>query len=78
LSIGGTRIAAAYETEVERTKEDGKTSSVHFLHFPLTDAAAAQFNNSSVEAMVRIDHPNYGHAALIGEAVRAELVGDLA
>jgi Protein of unknown function (DUF3501) len=78
LNIGGTRIAATYETEVERTKEDGKTSSVHFLHFPLTDAAAAQFKNRDVEATVRIDHPNYGHAALIGEAVRAELVGDLA
>jgi hypothetical protein len=31
LSIGGEAVAAVSESEVERTKEDGKTSSVHFF-----------------------------------------------
>jgi hypothetical protein len=77
ISIGGTRAVAVSETEVERTTEDGKTSSVHFLHFPLSDEQMAGLRDSAVEVMVRIDHPNYGHAAIIGDAVRAELVGDL-
>jgi hypothetical protein len=77
VSIGGVRAVAVSETEVDRTTEDGKTSSVHFLHFPLSDDQMAGLRDGSVEAMVRIDHPNYGHAAIIGDAVRAELVGDL-
>jgi Protein of unknown function (DUF3501) len=78
LSIGGDKIMASYETEVERTKDDGKTSSVHFLHFAVSPDQAAKLRDPAVDAMLRIDHPNYGHAAIIGGAIRAELVGDLA
>ncbi len=78
LSIGGEKIQATFETDVERTKEDGKTSSIHFLHFPFSAAQIAAFRDASVDAMIRIDHPSYGHAAIIGGAVRVELLGDFA
>jgi hypothetical protein len=77
LRLGNTSVQATFETEVERTTDDGKTSSIHFLHFPLSARDAAALRDSNVDAMIRIDHPHYGHAALIGAAVRAELVGDL-
>jgi hypothetical protein len=77
LSIGGERVAAQSEQDLDRTTADGKTSSVHFLHFPMTAAQIAAFNDPGTEIMVRIDHPNYGHAAIIDGAVRAELGGDL-
>jgi hypothetical protein len=77
LSIGGERVLATYENEVERTTADGKASSVHFLHFALSDAQRAAMRDGGQELMVRIDHPNYGHAAIASDAVRAELVGDL-
>ena len=78
IAIGSERIKAMAETEVERTTAAGKTSSIHFLHFPFSPAQVAAFRDGSAEVMVRIDHPNYGHAAIVGDAVRAELAGDFA
>jgi Protein of unknown function (DUF3501) len=77
LNVGGVRIQATYEDDVDRTTAGGKTSSVHFLHFPLSAEAKAAFRDAGQEAMIRIDHPHYGHAAIISGAVRAELIGDL-
>jgi hypothetical protein len=76
ISVGGERIMAVSEEDLERTKEDGKTSSVHFLHFPFTAAQIASFLDKSTDVMVRIDHANYGHAAIIGDAMRDELAAD--
>lgn len=78
ISIGGDRVKAVSETDLERTTEDGKTSSVHFLHFPMTAEQASAFKSGHAEILVRIDHPNYGHAAIVSDAVRKELAGDLA
>jgi hypothetical protein len=78
LRIGGERAAGVPEGDAERTREDGKTSSVHFLHFPLTDAQAAAFRDPKVEVFVGCDHPNYGHLAALGDDARAELAKDLA
>src|ERR1700674_369458 len=39
--IGGQRVNATFETDVERTTEEGKTSSVHFLRFRLTPQQVA-------------------------------------
>ncbi len=75
IMVGSERIAASWETELERTTEAGKTSAVHFLHFKFSAAQIAAFT-SGEEVMVRIDHPNYGHAAIIPNNVRDELVGD--
>ena len=78
LGLGDERARAVPEGDIERNREDGKTSSVHFLHFPLTDDQAARFRDPSVGAMVGCDHPNYGHIALLGAETRAELAKDLA
>jgi len=78
LEIGTRRIAGLPEADVERTRDDGKTSSVHFLRFPLTEDDAAAFRQPEARVMVGCDHPNYGHLAVIGEASRAELAKDLA
>jgi hypothetical protein len=76
ISVGGERIAAVSEADLERTKADGKTSSVHFLHFPFTAAQIAAFRDPATDVMLRIDHPQYGHAALITGAARDELTAD--
>ncbi len=78
LGLGDDRAGAVPEGDVERNREDGKTSSVHFLHFPLTDDQAARFRDASVVAMIGCDHPHYGHIALLGAETRAELARDLA
>lgn len=78
ISIAGDRVMAQSETDLERTTEDGKTSSVHFLHFAFTPAQIAAFRDLQHEVLVRIDHPNYGHAAIMNAAVRHELSADFA
>jgi hypothetical protein len=77
LRIGGQTIRGKPEEDIERTREDGKTSSVHFLRFGFTDAQARAFRDAAVEVMIGCDHPNYGHLAVIAQASRAELDKDL-
>jgi len=66
LQIGGQKIKARPEGDVERTREsDNKASAVHFFHFDLTDDHIALWRSGDQQIMLMIDHPNYGHAALI-------------
>ncbi|PWC36228.1 DUF3501 family protein [Azospirillum sp. TSO35-2] len=78
LQVGGDTIAGRPEGDIERTNADGKTSSVHFLHFDFTDAQVAAFRQPGAQVLVGIGHPNYGHLAVMPEAVRAALAGDFA
>src|SRR3546814_15615938 len=64
MDVGGLRVAAVVPyDDVERTKADGKTSSVHFLHFPFTAAEIEKFRDPKVQVLLAIAHPNYGHMA---------------
>lgn len=78
IEVGGHRVRAEPEGDVERTREDGKASAVHFLHFRFDDAAVAAFRGGEGAAMVGIDHPAYGHIAMIGAETRRELARDFA
>jgi len=78
LEVGSERIAGQPEGDIERTRADGKTSSVHFLRFAFTDQQAMAFKSGETPVRVGCDHPNYGHLAVIGEASRAEVAKDLA
>ncbi|WP_288905085.1 DUF3501 family protein [uncultured Sneathiella sp.] len=77
LSVDGEKIYTVPEQEVERTTEDGKASSIHFLHFPLTDAQKASFMDPAIEVQLGVEHENYGHIALIKGDTRAALASDL-
>ncbi len=74
IQIGGETIRARPEGDVERTREsDGKASAVHFVHFDFSPSAISAWNKGEGQVLVLIDHPNYGHAALIGEETRGYL-----
>lgn len=74
LQLGGERIGARPEGDLERTREsDGKASAVHFLHFDFTAEQIAWWRSGEGQAMIVIDHPNYGHAAVISGEARAFL-----
>ncbi len=77
LSIDGEEIKADLEGDQDRTTEDGKTSAVHFLHFPFTAKQAAAFKQPGAKAILSLAHANYAHMALIPEPVRAALAKDL-
>ncbi|HEY5106489.1 MAG TPA: DUF3501 family protein [Caulobacteraceae bacterium] len=78
LNIGTSRAPGSPEGDIERTRDDGKTSSVHFLRFALTDAQAADFRDPSLSVILGCDHPRYAHMAVLGNEARAELAKDLA
>ncbi len=78
LEIDGQSAGAAPEGDIERTRDDGKTSSVHFFHFPLTPAQVAAFKAPKARVLIGCDHPNYQHLAVISDESRAELAKDLA
>ncbi len=74
---GGTVAAVPIEDEVARTSEDGKTSSIHFLRFPFPPADAARFRTAGTRVLLGIEHPAYGHLAVMPEETRAALADDL-
>lgn len=65
------------DDDIERTREDGKTSSVHFLRFPLDEAMKAVFRDPAVTIAIGCDHEHYAHLAMLSPATRAELARDL-
>jgi hypothetical protein len=75
--VGGGRVQGQPVGDEDRTREDGKTSSVHFLRWGFTAAQVAAFKASNAEVTVEIAHPNYAHMARMPEAVRAALATDL-
>ena len=81
LALDGIAVGVLREdstVDVERTREDGKTSSVHFMRFSLSEAQSAAFRDPNVRAMVGCDHPAYAHLAALGGDTSEELAGDLA
>lgn len=77
IQIGEFTIRARPEGDTERTRaHDNKASAVHFFHFDFPADAIAAWKSGAGNAMVVIDHPNYGHAALIGSDTRSFLARD--
>jgi hypothetical protein len=77
LKIGDREIRAVPETEVERTR-DGKTSSVHFLHFPVTDEDVKRFTDPAIQVVLGFSHPDYAHMTALHPDVRQALSRDFA
>lgn len=76
MSVAGTRVSAQQVEPEERTRDDGKTSSVHFLRFVFPPAAIAAFKQPGADVVVSFSHPNYAHMARMPEPVRAALAED--
>jgi len=76
IRVGNDTIRAEAEVDQDRTTEEGKASSVQFVHFHFTPAQIAAFSKPGTQAILGLEHPNYGHMAMLPEAVRAELAKD--
>ena len=76
LMVGGQKVMCQAEEDQDRTRADGKASSVQFVHFPFTPAQIAEFRKADAQVILGLGHPNYGHMAVLPEAVRAELAKD--
>ena len=76
IALGGERIFGIADPTRENSTPDGKASSVQFLRFPFTAAQKKLFREPGAQVVVGIDHPNYGHMAVMPETVRAALAQD--
>ncbi|HLI28101.1 MAG TPA: DUF3501 family protein [Chloroflexota bacterium] len=75
LDLGERQIHAAYEAG--RSMES-KTSTVHYLRFPVGIEGVALLRDPNVPARLRIEHPNYQASTELSPATRAALADDLA
>lgn len=78
LTIDGERVETRPEEDVDRTSAEGKASAVQFVHFRLNPRQIAAFRRPGTQIVLGFDHPEYGHMALVPEAVRATLAEDFA
>jgi hypothetical protein len=76
VEVDGEKVYAQPEQEVERTASDGKTSSVHFLHFPFPDHLIAKFKAGDVSILLGIGHENYAHMTILSAETIASLGAD--
>ena len=76
LTINGDIILGDSETDVDRTTAAGKASSVQFIHFNLSADQIELFKKPNTQISVGINHPAYGHMAIISPEVKESLVKD--
>lgn len=77
IQVGEDKVFGIPEGDIERTRDDGKTSSVHFVRFALSLAHVAVFRAPATQITIGCDHEGYAHMAVLSPAVRAELARDL-
>jgi uncharacterized protein DUF3501 len=78
FEIAGARVKGTPTEYEDRTTPDGKTSSVHWVRFVFTPELKKQFADPNARLLLAIEHPNYGHIAVISPETRAELAKDFA
>jgi hypothetical protein len=76
LEVAGAKIKAVPTEYEERTTPDGKTSSVHWVRFVFTPDLKKRFADPAARVLLAIEHPSYGHIAVVPPLVRAELARD--
>jgi hypothetical protein len=78
IKVGNDVIRGVAEDDQERSREDGKASSVQFMRFPFTPAEVAAFKSGQGDVVVGFEHEHYGHMAVMSAAVRQALAQDFA
>jgi len=76
MEVGDDRIKGLPVDQDERTTAEGKTSSLHWLRFSLSKDQIEVFRSGTKRIVIGIDHPNYGHMAIVPDNVRRELARD--
>lgn len=75
LDVGPHQVHARGE---EGRSNEVKTSTVHYLRFPVPPEVAQALGDLAVPVRLRVDHPHYQATAELSAATRHALVEDLA
>tara|TARA_B110000438_G_C15791348_1_gene640830 strand:- start:1301 stop:1900 length:600 start_codon:yes stop_codon:yes gene_type:complete len=76
IQIEKEKISAIPEMDVDRTSEEGKASSVQFLHFKFSDEQIKKFKELKSEIVLSIDHSLYNHSKAIPQITMKSLLED--
>ena len=76
LKINDEKIKAIPETDVDRTSEEGKASSVQFIHFVFNDEQISKFKDDNLDILIGIDHKEYSHSTKLSEKNQKSLISD--
>ena len=76
IQIDEHRIMSRPEQDTDRTSEDGKASSVHFLHFDFTEDLIKEFVKNQSTVLLGFNHKNYKHFSELSPEVKSELKKD--
>ena len=61
MKIENENVKAVPEQDVDRTSEEGKASSVQFIHFKFNDDQIAKFKSGNASIEIGITHEYYSH-----------------
>tara|TARA_B100001741_G_C16275323_1_gene469671 strand:- start:50 stop:643 length:594 start_codon:yes stop_codon:yes gene_type:complete len=76
MKVNGDLIKAVPEEDVDRTSEEGKASSVQFIHFKFNDNQINNFKLNPMKIEIGIDHDEYSHSTKLNEATVKSLLAD--
>ena len=76
FQIDKDMIKAVPEVDVDRTSEEGKASSVQFLHFNFSESQIKKFKDLNTEIKIGIDHNLYNHKTKISKDTQNALIKD--
>ena len=76
LEVDGEKIFARPEGDTDRTNEDGKASSVHFLHFDFSMNQIEKFTADTSKILIGFENENYRHFSEISKESKKELSKD--
>ena len=76
IKVGKEKISAIPEKDLDRTSDEGKASSVQFIHFNFSEQQIKNFKDINNEIVVGIDHKLYNHMSKISEETRKALSKD--
>ena len=76
IEINKEKIFAKPEDDTERTSDDGKASSVHFIHFHFIKSQIESFINNDNNVIIGFDHKNYSHFSQLSKESKEELSND--
>tara|TARA_X000000368_G_C23030952_1_gene712534 strand:+ start:232 stop:843 length:612 start_codon:yes stop_codon:yes gene_type:complete len=76
FKVGDEKIKSIPEKDVDRTSDEGKASSVQFIHFLFTDELIKKFKDLNNEVSIGIDHEFYSHITKVTSETRKALSQD--
>lgn len=76
IQVGEQKIISRPEQDTDRTSEEGKASSVHFLHFDFTEDLIKEFVKDESVVFLGFSHKNYKHFSELSLETKSELKKD--